>query len=146
MIGLESVGVATDTTTQGEFLACRWVCNMQGTFIALHGNAVRGDGTLRIAFEYDQTLEIVVACITKMSGSKAKVNGNRTTESAFVLQVIGPVFGTNLGLSNVGATATNELLRIEIVGIQFSVASCLTTKVGLVTLEAKIVRVPKTKV
>lgn len=85
-----------------------------------------------------QTLEIIVTCVTKVCGAKAKEHGHGAAVATFVLEEIGAMFGAHLGACHIRTAATNKLLGIEFF-TNFRIATRLATIVGLLTLEAHIV-------
>lgn len=73
-----------------------------------------------------------------MCGAEAKENRHRTTITTFIFQEIGAMFRTHLCSGHVRATAAHQLLRIEFL-TDFSITTCLTAVVRLLTLETHIV-------
>ena len=71
---------------------------MQGALGALQGFCTGAHGALgELGFGgAGHSLEVVVARIAEVGGSKAEVDGHRTAVAAFVLQEISAVFRTHL--------------------------------------------------
>ena len=71
---------------------------MEGAFRSLQGFGTwshRTLGQLRLGYG-NQPLEVVMAWVAEVGGSKAKVDSNRTAVATLVLQEVNTVLGTDL--------------------------------------------------
>lgn len=143
---LEGVRISTNPTAERKLFAGGRMGHVQRALVDGQRVATRSHGTLGMIGDGHQTLKVLVTGIAKVCRSKAKVHSHRTTISALVLQIIGAVFWAYLRLRNVRATATDQLLVIEVVAVVIlNVAAYLATEVSLVTLEAQVIRIPNDK-
>ena len=71
---------------------------MEGALGALQGLGTRPHWTLgELSLGYaGQTLKVIVARVTEVSGPKAEIDGHRATEPTFILEKVRPVFGADL--------------------------------------------------
>ena len=83
-----------------------------------------------------------MAGVTEVSGAEAEEDGDGAAISALVLQVVSPVLGTHLGLADVTAASTHQLLRVVGVGGPgLQVTPGLASEVSLAALETDVVGV-----
>lgn len=75
---LEGVSIPADTTAEGKLLPCGWVLYMQGTLLALQLFAPWATRAFRklLLWYTCHLLEVVMAQITEVSGSKAEKHGH----------------------------------------------------------------------
>lgn len=87
-----------------------------------------------------KSLEIVVTCVAKVCGAKAKEHRHGAAVTAFVFQEICAMFGAHLGACNIRTATADKLLGIELF-THFRIAASLATVVRLLALKAHIVRI-----
>ena len=160
---LESVGVPTDSTAEGELLPRGGVFHMQGTLLNIQWHSLTENynmlepasqstcstgaylGSHRALRELrfgnvSNSLEVIVAGVTEVSGAEAEEDSHRAAVSALVFQVVRPVLGAHLGLANITAASTDELLWVVGVGpASLQVTPSFATKVSLAALETHVV-------
>merc|ERR1719219_84337 len=115
---------------------------MQGTLINIQRYSLGSHRALReLRFgNVSNSLEVIVTGVTEVSGAEAEEDCDRAAVSALVLQVVRPVLGAHLGLANITAASTDELLWV--VGVRpasLQVTPSLSSEVSLAALEAHVV-------
>lgn len=100
---LESLCVSANAAAQCEFFASWWMHHVQRTVFAEQLLRFGSCWTFgEFMFRYiSQSLEVVVARVTKMRRTEAKVDRHRTAEPALVFQVIGAVLRAHLQMRNI---------------------------------------------
>lgn len=76
------------------------------------------------------TLEVIVASIAEMSGSKTKEHSNRATVAALVLQKVCAMLRTHLGSGNITARPTHQLCWVILLS-HLCITACLPSIISL---------------
>lgn len=137
---LKCLGIATDAAAEGELLAGGRMHYVQRTFVAQQLLGLRSGwalGQLDLGY-IGQSLEIVVAGVTEVCGSKAEEYRHRAAVAALVLQEIGAMLRTHLCPGHIRATAADQLLRIELLA-NFRVTARLAAVVRFLAFKAHII-------
>merc|ERR1712106_7404 len=141
---LESVRIPTNTTTQSKLLSCRRVLHMQGTLVQVHGHSLGSNWTLgQLSFwNVGHALEIVVTGIAEVGGTETEEHGHRATVATLVLQIVRAMFWAHLGLADITAAPTDQLLMVKRVSSSsLNITPGLTPKVSLPTLKTDVVSI-----
>lgn len=139
---LKRLRIATNATAQGKLLSGGRMHHMQRALVAQQLLSLWPGGALGqlVLWYIRESLEIIVACVAKVCGAKAKEHRHGAAVAAFVFQEISAMFGAHLGACNVRTAAADKLLGIELL-THFRIAASLATIVRLLALEAHIVRI-----
>jgi len=105
-------GAATYAAAKGELVPCGWVClwtQFEWT-LATKLLPCGPSGTARQLILGDVlNVQIVMACLTKMSGAETEPNGDRAAISTLELKVLLAVTRADGGIASDRATGANEL-------------------------------------